>query len=79
MNTVLSSGARTEDEGLYPIQHGYWEEVMLSAIEREESGEAKEVVNDRDSSAATVEKAKQRAAAKAAAASERPARRRRRR
>ena len=25
---VIASGVRTEDEGLYPIQHGYWKEVM---------------------------------------------------
>jgi benzoate/toluate 1,2-dioxygenase alpha subunit len=27
----ISSGARTEDEGLYPIQHGYWVETMRKA------------------------------------------------
>lgn len=31
----ISSGARTEDEGLFPIQHAYWQEVMVEAIEQE--------------------------------------------
>ncbi|GAB4099756.1 benzoate 1,2-dioxygenase large subunit [Sinomonas halotolerans] len=31
----LSSGARTEDEGLYPIQHGYWLEAMREAVDAE--------------------------------------------
>ncbi|WP_414676410.1 benzoate 1,2-dioxygenase large subunit [Limnobacter sp.] len=29
----ILSGTRTEDEGLYPIQHGYWRDVMKKAIE----------------------------------------------
>ena len=33
MTNVLASGVRTEDEGLYPVQHGYWKQVMdLSLI-----------------------------------------------
>lgn len=32
MNGVLSSGATNEDEGLYPIQHGYWLQVMRNAV-----------------------------------------------
>ena len=35
LDNVLSSGARTEDEGLYPIQHGYWLNSMNSALESE--------------------------------------------
>lgn len=35
LNDVISSGARTEDEGLYPIQHGYWLNSMNSALETE--------------------------------------------
>ena len=31
----ISSGARTEDEGLYPIQHGYWVETMRRAVDVE--------------------------------------------
>jgi benzoate/toluate 1,2-dioxygenase alpha subunit len=31
----ISSGARTEDEGLFPIQHAYWQEVMTEAIAEE--------------------------------------------
>ncbi|OAV61257.1 benzoate 1,2-dioxygenase large subunit [Enteractinococcus helveticum] len=28
----ISSGAKTEDEGLFPIQHAYWQDVMTQAI-----------------------------------------------
>ena len=35
LDSVLSSGARTEDEGLYPIQHGYWLNSMNTALESE--------------------------------------------
>jgi benzoate/toluate 1,2-dioxygenase alpha subunit len=31
----ISSGARTEDEGLYPIQHGYWLTTMREAVAAE--------------------------------------------
>jgi benzoate/toluate 1,2-dioxygenase alpha subunit len=31
----VSSGARTEDEGLYPIQHGYWVDTMRKAVDVE--------------------------------------------
>ncbi len=37
MNRVLSSGAKTEDEGLYPIQHGYWRDAMLAAVDAEQA------------------------------------------
>lgn len=33
----ISSGARTEDEGLYPIQHKYWLDSMRSAVRAEEA------------------------------------------
>lgn len=33
----ISSGARTEDEGLYPIQHGYWRSTMRAAVQAEEA------------------------------------------
>ena len=36
----ISSGARTEDEGLYPIQHGYWVETMRKAAAAEEAARA---------------------------------------
>lgn len=29
----IASGVRTEDEGLYPIQHGYWRDIMRKALE----------------------------------------------
>ncbi|GAA3725143.1 benzoate/toluate 1,2-dioxygenase alpha subunit [Spinactinospora alkalitolerans] len=35
LDNVLSSGSRTEDEGLYPIQHGYWRDQMLRALAAE--------------------------------------------
>ncbi|MFF2503190.1 benzoate 1,2-dioxygenase large subunit [Streptomyces sp. NPDC058067] len=31
----VASGSRTEDEGLYPIQHGYWLETMRRALDAE--------------------------------------------
>lgn len=37
MTNVLSSGVKTEDEGLYPIQHAYWLEVMRDAVAAESS------------------------------------------
>jgi benzoate/toluate 1,2-dioxygenase alpha subunit len=33
----IASGVKVEDEGLYPIQHGYWLEQMNKAVEAEES------------------------------------------
>ncbi|MFV0460056.1 MAG: benzoate 1,2-dioxygenase large subunit [Actinomycetales bacterium] len=38
MNDVLSSGVKNEDEGLYPIQHGYWLKTMTQAVTAEEAG-----------------------------------------
>ncbi|AWH91711.1 benzoate 1,2-dioxygenase large subunit [Dietzia lutea] len=35
MENVLSSGAKTEDEGLYPVQHSYWVQTMQRAVEAE--------------------------------------------
>ena len=73
MDQVLSSGARTEDEGLYPIQHQYWEDVMEAALDAEDAdysaGTDKHVRDDQQSAAATAAFAKERAAAKAAAGS----------
>ncbi|EME37375.1 Benzoate 1,2-dioxygenase alpha subunit [Kocuria palustris PEL] len=40
MDDVLASGVKTEDEGLYPIQHGYWHEAMESGLQAEEAAEA---------------------------------------
>ena len=40
MEDVLSSGAKTEDEGLYPIQHSYWLNTMRDALESEVAAEA---------------------------------------
>ena len=34
INPVLS-GARVEDEGLYPVQHGYWVRAMRHAVDLE--------------------------------------------
>ena len=36
MDGVVSAGARTEDEGLYPLQHGYWLRTMRAAVETTE-------------------------------------------
>ena len=35
MPNVLSSGIKNEDEGLYPVQHGYWRDAILAGIERD--------------------------------------------
>ena len=32
---VISAGRKNEDEGLYPVQHGYWLETMRAALETE--------------------------------------------
>ncbi len=32
----LMSGVRTEDEGLYTVQHRYWMDVMKTAIAKEQ-------------------------------------------
>ena len=29
----ISSGVKTEDEGLYPIQHGYWVQALTKALD----------------------------------------------
>jgi benzoate/toluate 1,2-dioxygenase alpha subunit len=31
----VSSGVRTEDEGLYLVQHGYWKKELRKAVEAE--------------------------------------------
>jgi len=36
MTGVISSGLKNEDEGLYPVQHGYWLQTMRAALAREE-------------------------------------------
>ena len=35
MDGVISAGLKNEDEGLYPVQHGYWRDTMLAALEKE--------------------------------------------
>ncbi|MEK0099266.1 benzoate 1,2-dioxygenase large subunit [Streptomyces sp. A475] len=32
----IASGVRTEDEGLYPVQHGYWLDTMKAALAAED-------------------------------------------
>ncbi|GAA4382563.1 benzoate 1,2-dioxygenase large subunit [Tsukamurella soli] len=32
MDGVISAGVKNEDEGLYPAQHGYWQQVMQAAL-----------------------------------------------
>ena len=36
----LASGVKTEDEGLYPIQHAYWQQVMTEAVTQEDQRSA---------------------------------------
>ncbi|RCW45966.1 benzoate 1,2-dioxygenase alpha subunit [Halopolyspora algeriensis] len=40
MTGVLSAGKKNEDEGLYPVQHGYWKQAMREAVEAEEKKSA---------------------------------------
>ena len=40
MTKVIASGVRTEDEGLYPVQHGYWKQVMEKAAEEQDNDPA---------------------------------------
>ena len=40
MDGVISAGARNEDEGLYPIQHGYWLQTMRAALEKQAAAAA---------------------------------------
>jgi benzoate/toluate 1,2-dioxygenase subunit alpha len=35
MHGVISAGVKNEDEGLYPVQHGYWLATMRAAANRE--------------------------------------------
>jgi benzoate/toluate 1,2-dioxygenase alpha subunit len=35
MPGVISAGLKHEDEGLYPVQHGYWLDTMRAAVARE--------------------------------------------
>ena len=42
MTGVVSAGLKNEDEGLYPVQHGYWLTVMREALESERQHEASE-------------------------------------
>lgn len=35
MHGVISSGVKNEDEGLYPVQHGYWLDTMRAALAAE--------------------------------------------
>jgi benzoate/toluate 1,2-dioxygenase alpha subunit len=32
MDGVISSGIKNEDEGLFPVQHGYWLETLRAAL-----------------------------------------------
>ena len=40
MHDVISSGVKNEDEGLYPVQHGYWLDTMRDALAREHETES---------------------------------------
>ena len=37
MPGVISAGTKNEDEGLYPVQHGYWLDTMRAAVAKEAS------------------------------------------
>jgi benzoate/toluate 1,2-dioxygenase alpha subunit len=40
MPGVISAGMRNEDEGLFNVQHGYWQSVMQEAAETEAEWQA---------------------------------------
>jgi benzoate/toluate 1,2-dioxygenase subunit alpha len=40
MKGVISAGKKNEDEGLYPVQHGYWQQTMQAAIAAERAAES---------------------------------------
>lgn len=40
MRAVISAGTRNEDEGLYPVQHGYWLQIMRDALAQEAANRA---------------------------------------
>ena len=42
MHEIVGSGLKNEDEGLYPIQHGYWLETMQRAVAAEGGAPAPE-------------------------------------
>ncbi|MEY8016937.1 benzoate 1,2-dioxygenase large subunit [Mycobacterium servetii] len=42
MQGVISAGVRNEDEGLYPVQHGYWLQTMQAALAHEAKQSGKE-------------------------------------
>ena len=37
----VSSGVKTEDEGLFIVQHGYWKKALQQGLEIEAANEAK--------------------------------------
>ncbi len=46
------SGVRTEDEGLYTVQHRYWLDVMKKAVAEQSAEAAKEATDAAAGSAA---------------------------
>jgi benzoate/toluate 1,2-dioxygenase alpha subunit len=37
----VSSGVKTEDEGLFIVQHGYWKQALRRGLEIEQAAEAR--------------------------------------
>lgn len=54
----LASGVRTEDEGLYPIQHRYWLDTMRAALELEDAHDGQGVDGQGVDGKGAVEKAR---------------------
>ena len=52
MRGVISAGRKNEDEGLYPVQHGYWLQRMREAVAAERARRAG--VNAEDASVTTA-------------------------
>jgi benzoate/toluate 1,2-dioxygenase alpha subunit len=42
MTGVVSTGVKNEDEGLYPVQHGYWLQTMKAALQDEGANKSPE-------------------------------------
>ncbi|MNU10521.1 hypothetical protein D3C72_2577140 [compost metagenome] len=48
------SGVRTEDEGLYTVQHRYWLDVMKKAVAEQSAEAANEATDTTDAAAGSA-------------------------
>ncbi|OZF35234.1 benzoate 1,2-dioxygenase large subunit [Rhodococcus sp. 14-2483-1-1] len=40
MPGVISAGVKNEDEGLFPVQHGYWRKTLLAALDKQRAADS---------------------------------------